>query len=99
MMVTTEIPTQLFANDAYLGCEGTPVGELLAQVADAPAGAWMAVALDGVDPKLLRLAELPSYLSACARMQAWAAAKLTDGVAELASRRDVDGVDVEVAVA
>jgi hypothetical protein len=99
MQIMTEVPTDLFAGVVHLGIHGTPVGELLAQVADAPAGAWTAVMLDGADPTSLRSAELPAYLSACARVQAWAAARLTEGVAEIASRRDIDGVDVEVAIA
>jgi hypothetical protein len=99
MMMMTECPVDVFCGDVFTGVVGTATGELLREVADTPVGAWTAVLLDGVDPAGLPSWDLPAYLTVCGRLQAWVAAMLTDGVAELASRADVDGVDKEVAVA
>jgi hypothetical protein len=99
MMMTTECPIDLLCADVFPGVVGTATGELLREVADMPTGAWTAVLLDGVDPAGLPSWDLPAYLTVCGRVQAWAAAMLTTGVAELASRAEVDGADKEVAVA
>jgi hypothetical protein len=99
MMMTTECPVDLFTTDVTPGEVGTTTGELLREVADMPTGAWTAVLLDGINPTELPAWDLPAYLTVCGRVQSWAAAMLTDGVAELASRPDVEGPDMEVAVA
>src|SRR4051812_24732328 len=72
-----------------------PVGS----VEDVPAGPWLAALLDVVDPRTLSDWDMPAYLRACARLQAWAAARLSDGIAELASRPEGFGADKEVAIA
>jgi hypothetical protein len=74
-------------------------GELLGALDDAPAGPWLAQMLDAVDRSTLTTFELPTYLRACSRMQAWAGAQLAAGVAELASRPDAFGPDKDIAFA
>src|SRR3954454_11887332 len=100
MMMIDVIPREFF--------DGVPVpaavtldGELLGALEDAPAGAWLAQLLDGVDVTSLTTFELPTYLRTAAKVQAWAASCVDSGVAELASRRDVDNVaaDADIALA
>src|SRR3954467_13289865 len=100
MMMVDLIPQEFF--------DGVPVppavtldGELLGALEDAPAGAWLAQMLDGVDLTSLTTFELPTYLRVAAKVQAWAASCVDSGIAELASRRNVDSVaaDAEVAMA
>src|SRR5437763_10281765 len=100
-MMIDVIPQEFF--------DGVPVpppavtldGELLGALVDAPAGSWLAQMLDGVDVTSLTTFELPTYLRAAAKVQAWAASCVDTAVAELASRRDVDNVaaDADVALA
>jgi hypothetical protein len=71
----------------------------LEAVEEVPAGPWLAAVLDCIDPRSLSEWDLPAYLRACARVQAWAAARLSDGVAELASRPGGFGADKEIALA
>src|SRR5437764_8578148 len=100
MMMIDVIPQEFF--------DGVPVppavtldGELLGALEDAPAGSWLAQMLDGVDLTSLTSFELPSYLRTAAKVQAWAASCVDSGIAELASRRDVDNVaaDADIAMA
>src|SRR3954454_11034821 len=100
MMMIDVIPQEFF--------DGVPVppavtldGELLGALEDAPAGAWLAQMLDGVDVTSLTTFELPTYLRTAAKVQAWAASCVDSGIAELASRRDVDNVaaDADIALA
>src|SRR3954471_12746549 len=99
MMMIDVIPQQFF--------DGVPVppavtldGELLGALDDAPAGAWLAQLIEGVDVASLTTLELASYLRQCARAQAWLGSCLDSAVAELASRRDRDvAADVEVSMA
>src|SRR3954471_16458486 len=88
--------------------DGVPVppavtldGELLGALEDAPAGSWLAQMLDGGDVRSLTTFELPTYLRTAAKVQAWAASCVDSGIAELASRRDVDNVaaDADIALA
>jgi hypothetical protein len=64
-----------------------------------PAGPWLADWIDEIDVRTLSEWDLPAYLRAAARVQAWAAAQLSEGIAELASRPGVFGADKEVALA
>src|SRR3954468_7993684 len=100
MMMIDVIPQEFF--------DAVPVppavtldGELLGALEDAPAGAWLAQMLDGVDVTSLTTFELPTYLRTAAKVQAWAASCVDSGIAELASRRDVDNVaaDADIALA
>src|SRR5437764_7149567 len=100
MMMIDVIPQEFF--------DGVPVppavtldGELLGALEDAPAGSWLAQMLDGVDLTSLTSFELPTYLRTAAKVQAWAASCVDSGIAELASRRDVDNVaaDADIALA
>jgi len=99
MIIGTEFPVELFADGHCIGVQSSSVGEMLAQVADAPVGAWTAVLLDGIDPAGLSSWDLAVYVKVRGRVQAWASALLSDGVAELASRADVDRPDFEIALA
>src|SRR4051794_41820388 len=100
MMMIDVIPQEFF--------DGVPVppavtldGELLGALEDAPAGSWLAQMLDGGDVTSLTTFELPTYLRTAAKVQAWAASCVDSGIAELASRRDVDNVaaDADIALA
>lgn len=99
MIVGTAFPVELLNDGGYIGVQSSCVGELLAQAADAPVGAWTALLLDGIDPAELSSCDLVTYVKVRGRVQAWSAALLADGVAELASRPEVDRPDFEVAVA
>src|SRR5436305_1032286 len=98
MYLTIECPDELFA-DVALPAVMTGRGVQLEAVEEVPAGPWLAAVLDCVDPRALSEWDLPAYLRACGRVQAWAAARLSDGVAELASRPGGFGADKEVALA
>src|SRR5947199_2304846 len=99
MMMIDVIPQEFF--------DGVPVpaavtldGELLGALDDAPAGAWLAQMVEGVDVRSLTTVELPTYIRQCARAQAWLASCQDTAVAELASRRDpLVKADAEVALA
>src|SRR3954453_20446171 len=100
MMMIDVIPQEFFDGVAVPPAV-TLDGELLGALEDAPAGAWLAQMLDGVDVTSLTTFELPTYLRTAAKVQAWAASCVDSGVAELASRRDVDNAaaDAEIALA
>src|SRR5438270_11682627 len=99
MMMIDVIPQEFF--------DGVPVpaavtldGELLGALDEAPAGAWLAQMIEGVDVRSLTMLDLGTYLRQCAREQAWLASCVDTAVAELASRRDPDvAADAEVALA
>src|SRR3954454_8571907 len=98
MYLTIECPDVLFTDVALPGVM-TGRGVQLEAVEEVPAGPWLAAGLDCIDPRSLSEWDLPAYLRGCARVQAWAAARLSDGVAELASRPGGFGADKEVALA
>src|SRR3954447_22248834 len=98
MMMIEVIPQEFF--------DGVPVpaavsldGELMSALDEAPAGSWLAQLLEGVDVSALTTFELHTHLRMCSRLQAWSAAQLAAGVAELASRPDAIGPDKDVAFA
>src|SRR3954462_11198132 len=100
MMMIDVIP-QVFFDGVPVPPAVTLDGELLGALEDAPAGAWLAQLLDGVDVTSLTTFELPTYLRVATKVQAWAASCVDTAVAELASRRDVDNVaaDADIALA
>jgi hypothetical protein len=98
MMLTTDAPDQLLYDGMIPGAF-TGDGCVLENVEDVPAGPWLAIVLDSIEPSRLTSWEIPAYLRACARVEAWAAARKTAAVAELASRMDAVGPDKEVALA
>src|SRR3954464_2277599 len=98
MYLTIECPDELFTDVALPGVM-TGRGVQLEAVEEVPAGPWLAALLDRVEPRQLSEWDLPAYLRACARVRDWAAARLSDGVAELASRPGGFGADKEVALA
>jgi hypothetical protein len=98
MFLMVDCPEQLFT-DGLIPAVMTGVGVRLEAVEDVPAGPWLAAVLDGIDLRELSEWDLPAYLRACARMQAWSAARISDGVAELAVRPGGFGADKEVALA
>src|SRR3954470_16232067 len=98
MMLTVECPDELWDVAALPGVMTSP-GVQLEAVEEVPAGPWLAVLLDSIDPAQLTEWDLPAYLRACDRLQSWTAARLSDGVGELASRPGGFGADKEVALA
>src|SRR3954452_7857210 len=98
MYLTIECPDVLFTDVALPGVM-TGRGVQLEAVEEVPAGPWLAAVLDCIDPRSLSEWDLPAYLRGCARVQAWAAARLSDGIAELASRPGGFGADKEVSLA
>src|SRR4051812_8328596 len=98
MFLTVECPDEL-CTDACIPGVMTGDGVRLEAVEEVPAGPWLAAVLDCIHPRQLSEWDLPAYLRACARVQAWAAARVSDGVAELASRPGGFGADKEVALA
>src|SRR4051812_7451854 len=87
-MTTFELPALMTAD-----------GAALESMEHVPAGPWLADAIDDIDVTSLSDWDLPAYMRAGTRVQAWAAAKLSDGIAELASREGGFGADKEVALA
>src|SRR3954464_13142977 len=63
MMLAVEAPVELF-DDVWPGLLTSPVGEKLADLVEVPAGAWLAVAVEGVDVTTLRDADLAAQLRA-----------------------------------
>src|SRR3954464_1509952 len=98
MMLSVECPDELW-DVVSLPAVMTSPGVRLEAVEEVPAGPWLAAVLDSIDVGQLSDWDLPAYLRACARVQAWSAARLSDGVAELASRPGGFGADKEVALA
>src|SRR3954454_13330645 len=98
MILTTDAPDELLFDGVIPGVF-TGDGCVLENVEEVPAGPWLAIVVDSIDPSRLTSWELPAYLRACARVEAWAAARKTGAVAELASRTDVVGPDKEGALA
>lgn len=98
MFLTVQCPDELL-NLASVPEVMTPDGVSLEAVEHIPVGPWLAAALDGIDVTKLSEWDLPAYLRACSRMKTWAAALLSGGVAELASRPGDFGSDKEVALA
>lgn len=77
----------------------TDVGARLEAVEDEPAGPWLGALLHSIDVTKLTEWDMPAYLRAAAKHQAWSASLVTEGVAELASRPGGQGADKEVALA
>ncbi|HET6818419.1 MAG TPA: DUF222 domain-containing protein [Mycobacteriales bacterium] len=98
MYLMVDCPDELFTN-AVVPVAMTGAGVRLEAVEDVPAGPWLAAVLDSIDPRSLSEWDLPAYLRSSARLQAWAAARVSEGVAELASRPGAFGADKEVALA
>src|SRR6478672_6306645 len=98
MFLMVDCPDELLT-DGSIPAAMTGAGVRLEAVEEVPAGPWLAAVLDGIDPTQLSEWDLPAYLRACARMQAWSAARVADGVAELATRPGGFGADKEVALA
>src|SRR4051812_40586175 len=98
MFLTVECPDEL-CTDACIPGVMTGDGVRLEAVEEVPAGPWLAAVLDSTDPRQLSEWDLPAYLRAAARMQAWAAARVSEGVAELASRPGGFGSDKEIGLA
>src|SRR3954466_7469600 len=98
MMLTVECPDELW-DVVSLPAVMTSPGVRLEAVEEVPAGPWLAAGLDSIDVWQLSEWDLPAYLRACARVQAWAAARLSDGVPELAARAGGFGADKGVALA
>jgi hypothetical protein len=74
-------------------------GSVLETMESVPAGPWLADHLNEIELSELSDWDLPAYLRAVARVQAWSAALMADAVAEMASREGGFGADKEVALA
>src|SRR4051812_29789051 len=98
MVLTTDAPDELLYDGVIPGVF-TGDGCVLENVEEVPAGPWLAIVVDSIDPARLTSWELPAYLRTCARVEAWAAARKTAAVAELAGRPEAVGPDKEVALA
>jgi hypothetical protein len=90
MYLTTEAPDELLCDGTIPGAF-TGDGCILEAVEEVPAGPWLAVVVDSIDAARLTSWEMPAYLRACARVEAWAAALKTGAVAEMAGRSDLLG--------
>src|SRR3954451_16317732 len=98
MFLTIDCPDELLTQGG-IPAAMTGAGMRLEAVEEVPAGPWLAAVLDGVDLRQLSEWDLPAYLRASARMQTWAAARVSDGVAELASRPGGFGTDKDIGMA
>jgi hypothetical protein len=98
MQMTVECPDVLFA-EVQVASAMTGVGARLEAVEDEPAGPWLAAFVASIDRSTLTEWDLPAFLRAAARVQAWAASLVAEGVGELASRPGGFGADKEVALA
>jgi hypothetical protein len=98
MFLMVDCPDELFT-EGGIPAAMTGAGVRLEAVEEVPAGPWLAAVLDGIDPRQLSEWDLPAYLRASARMQAWSAARVSDGVAELASRPGLFGSDKDIGLA
>jgi hypothetical protein len=92
MQMTVDCPNVLFA-EVEVAAAMTGVGARLEAVEDVPAGAWLGVFLASIDRSRLTEWDLPAYLRAAARHQAWSASMLAEGIAELDARAREFGVD------
>jgi len=97
MMLAVEVPAELF-DEHPLGAVATAAGEALAGVLDCPAGAWLGVVLESIDVRTLSRWDLPAYLAAAQKQQAWAASLVDTAVAELATRPKDGNVAVDVEI-
>src|SRR3954453_1585896 len=98
MFLTIDCPDELLT-DGGIPAAMTGAGVRLEALEEVPAGPWLAAGLDSIDPRQLSAWDLPAYLRASARMQAWAAARVSDGVAELALRTGDFGSDKDIGMA
>src|SRR3954451_21544121 len=98
MFLTIDCPDELLTSGG-IPAAMTGAGVRLEAVEELPAGPWLAAVLDSIDPRQLSAWDLPAYLRASSRMQAWAAARVSDGVAELASRTGDFGSDKDIGMA
>src|SRR3954462_15068431 len=92
MFLTIDCPDELLT-DGGIPAAMTGAGVRLEAVEELPAGPWLAAVLDSIDPRQLSAWDLPAYLRASARMQAWAAARVSAGAAKRATRPGTFGSD------
>src|SRR2546423_11930072 len=97
MILSTDAPDELLYDGVIPGAF-TGDGCMLENVEEVPTGPWLAIVVDSIDPSRLTSWELPAYLRACARVEAWAAARKTAAVAEVAGRPEAAGPGKGVAV-
>jgi hypothetical protein len=92
MQIMIECPDVMFA-EVEVAAAMTGLGARLEAVEDVPAGPWLGVLLASIDRSKLTEWDLPAYLRAVARHQAWSASMLAEGIAELDARAREFGVD------
>jgi hypothetical protein len=61
MMLAVELPVEMVETVGPVPPPCTAAGEMLGRLDDLPAGAWLAVVLEGVDVSRLTPWDLPSY--------------------------------------
>src|SRR3954452_676846 len=98
MFLSVECPAEL-SGEMSLPPVMTSPAVLLEAAEEVPAGPWLGALLAGIDVTQLSDFDLPAYLRAGAKLQAWSAGMLADGVAELAARPGGFGADKEVSLA
>jgi hypothetical protein len=98
MQMTVECPGSVFA-EMPAAPAMTAVGARLEVVEDELAGPWLGALLASIDVSTLSEWDMPAYLRAAAKHQAWSASLVAEGVAELASRQGDFGADKEIALA
>jgi hypothetical protein len=98
MQIMIECPDELFS-ELSVPAALSGIGARLEAVEDEPAGPWLGVFLHSIDISKLTEWDVPAYLRATARHQAWAASLTVEAVGELASRPGGYGADKEVALA
>ena len=98
MQISIDCPDAMFA-EVEVPAVMTAVGARLEAVEGEPAGPWLGAFLASIDVTTLTEWDLPAYMRATAKHQAWSASLVSDGVAELASRSGEFGADKEVALA
>jgi hypothetical protein len=85
MQIMIECPDVLFS-ELSVPAALSGIGARLEAVEDEPAGPWLGVFLASIDITKLTEWDLPAYLRATAKHQAWAASLTVEAVGELASR-------------
>jgi hypothetical protein len=98
MQIMIECPDVLFS-ELSVPAALSGIGARLEAVEDEPAGPWLGVFLASIDITKLTEWDLPAYLRATAKHQAWAASLTVEAVGELASRPGEFGSEKEIAFA
>jgi hypothetical protein len=86
MQMSVECPDSMFTEVVVAAPAMTGTGARLGAVEDEPAGPWLGAFLASIDVSKLTEWDLPAYLRASAKLQAWSASLTAEAVAEFSSR-------------